>query len=94
MRSIMQFDKSCYICGRRDQLERHHAIHGTAGRAKAEPLGLWVWLCPEHHRTGPGAAHGNATTDLTMKKLAQIAYEKHHTRAEWMKEIGRNYLDT
>lgn len=94
MRSIMQSDKKCYLCGRLDQLEKHHAIHGTAGRAKAEALGLWVWLCPYHHRTGPGAAHVNAETDLSLKKLAQIAFEKKHRHDEWMREIGRNYLDT
>ena len=93
MRSILQTDKKCYLCGRISGLERHHVIHGTANRRKAEKMGLWIWLCPECHRNGPEAVHRNATLDRNLKKIAQKRYEYTHTRAEWMREIGRNYID-
>lgn len=93
MRSILQTDKKCYLCGTTSNLERHHVIHGTANRRKAEKMGLWIWLCREHHQDGPDAVHRNAAIDRNLKEIAQKTYERTHTRAEWMQEIGRNYID-
>ena len=92
MKSIMQQDKQCYICGSTRNLELHHIIHGTANRKKAEELGLWLWLCPEHHR-GKDSPHFDANIDRWFKGLAQQRFEKTHSREEWMKAAGRNYLE-
>lgn len=93
MESIIKTGKCCFFCGRTDRLEKHHAIHGTANRKKAEELGLWVWLCPECHRSTDGVhgknGHGK---DLAVKMAAEYAFLKHHSMDEWMKEIGKNYL--
>ena len=50
-KSIMQTDRACYICGRLDGLERHHALGGFSSnnRKLSETYGLWVWVCHEHH---------------------------------------------
>ena len=92
MRSIMQYKKCCYFCSKIDDLERHHVIHGTAGRKTAEKLGLWIWLCSYHHRTGPEAVHKDAKIDENLKKHAQTIYESRHSHEEWMQHVGRNYL--
>ena len=60
-KSIMQpdQDKHCYLCMllhddyHEKNVEEHHVIPGTWGRGKSEELGLKVYLCVEHHRTGP-----------------------------------------
>lgn len=91
MKSIIQTDKCCLLCGSTYNCERHHCIHGTAGRKIADKLGLTVWLCSEHHR-GKVSPHQNKDIDLKLKQLAQRSYEKKHTREEWLAKVGRNYL--
>lgn len=93
MESIIKTGRYCFFCGRTDRLEKHHAIHGTANRKKAEELGLWVWLCPECHR-GTDGVHGKNghSKDMAVKMAAEYAFLKHHSMDEWMKEIGKNYL--
>lgn len=91
MKSIIQSDKCCLLCGSTYRLERHHCIHGTAGRKIADKLGLTVWLCAEHHR-GKVSPHQSREIDLRLKRLAQTEYEQKHTREDWIKKVGRNYL--
>ena len=74
-------------------LEEHHAIHGTAGRSLAEEYGLKVYLCPQHHRTGPGAVHKNKAIDRAIQKAAQREFEKIYGHARWMAEMKINYLE-
>ena len=91
MKSIIQSDKCCLLCGSTYGLEIHHVIFGTAGRKIADKLGLKVWLCAKHHR-GSVSPHQNRDIDLRLKRLAQTEYEKKHTREEWLEKVGRNYL--
>lgn len=93
-------DKRCYLCMllngdcREKQVEEHHMIHGTANRQKSEELGLKCNLCQEHHKYGPEAVHdGSPENDLLLKRIAQKAYERTHTREEWMSHIGKNFLE-
>lgn len=82
----------CYICDREVQTERHHCLMGSY-RQISERLGLVVYLCPEHHR-GTYGVHGRDGAELNryLQRQAQYAFEKDHTREEWMQEVGRNYL--
>lgn len=99
--SIMQRkDGVCYLCAKLDgdyrlhsYLEEHHAFPGNPGRAKSEAEGLKVYLCARHHRTGTEAVHKNREHMRLVQRDAQKVYEQTHTREEWMKMIGRNYLD-
>ena len=99
-KSILQDkdDKTCYLCAllygdyHTKTVEEHHIIHGTAGRQKSEELGLKVNLCIPHHRTGKDAVHNGGEADLLLKQEAQRAYERTHTREEWMREVGKNFL--
>lgn len=60
--------------------------------AFAEAEGLKVNLCLEHHRNGPAAVHNNAKNARILMAKAQEVYERTHTREEWMKNAGKNYL--
>lgn len=90
-KSILQEEKQCFFCGTTLNLERHHCIHGTAGRRIADKLGLTIWLCSEHHR-GKYSPHQLKEIDLRLKRFAQSCYEDKHSREEWMQKVGRNYL--
>lgn len=91
--SIMQSRKECLVCGSRD-VEQHHVLFGVPRRKYADQDGLWVWLCPEHHR-GTNGVHGKNGhwLDILLKKTAQQIYEQTHTREEWLKRYRRNYRD-
>ena len=95
MDSIIKTAKSCFFCGSEENLERHHAMHGTANRKLAEEDGLWVWCCPECH-TGTWGVHGKYGhgKDLTLKMAAEYAWIRTtgKTEADWIKRYGKNYL--
>ena len=93
MRSIIQHEKVCYLCGISYPLEKHHCIHGTAGRRLADKYGLTVYLCPACHRGSEGV-HGKngAWLDKKLKQTAQIAYEGKYGHEKWMEIFGKNYL--
>lgn len=99
-KSIMQpkGDRRCYLCMLLDgdftykpYLEEHHVLFGNT-HAFAEAEGLKVNLCLEHHRNGPAAVHNNAKNARILMAKAQEVYERTHTREEWMKNAGKNYL--
>ena len=91
MKSILQANKECFYCGTTANLERHHVIFGRGLRSISERLGLTVWLCAEHHR-GNYSPLMNRSCDLRLRRFAQSCFEENHSREEWMKVIGRNYL--
>lgn len=89
--SILTDQKRCYLCGRQCGLEKHHVFAGTANRRVSDRLGLWVYLCHECH-TGKDGAQYDPIKNRRLKMDAQFAFERTHTRAEWMRAIGKNYL--
>lgn len=92
MKSIIQTDgNGCYLCGRCVMLEKHHCLAGVANRKLSEKYGLWVMLCQECH-TGKHGAQYDKEKNLMLKRDAQFAFERTHTRSEWMKLFGKNYL--
>ena len=91
MRSILQAEKACYLCGRRFHLEKHHIFGGVANRKLSEKHGLWVYLCADCHRGTEGAQY-DRTKNQRLKMDAQFAFERTHPHAEWMKIFRKNYL--
>ena len=89
MKSIIQQDKECYICGS-PYVEDHH-IFGAANRNNSEKYGLKVWLCHEHHQ-GKYSPHFDPVLDRELKQMAQEKFLETHTFDEWMAEFGRNFL--
>ena len=92
MKSIIQQSECCYFCGSHGPLETHHIFFGNPGRKISEQQGFKVRLCPECHRTGKKSPHRDRDTDLMLKRICQRAFEVTHSREEFIKLIGRNYL--
>lgn len=90
-KSIIQHDKYCFLCFTTIGLECHHIFAGTANKKISEKYGLKIWLCHKCH-TGKDGAQYNKEINLKLKQTAQMAFEKEHTRAEWMQIIRKNYL--
>ena len=94
MDSIMQNIRECYITGDTQGLHKHHIYHGTALRKVSEKNGLWCWLRWDWHNGAKYGVHGKCGHDLDirLKRECQERYEETHTRVEFMRLIGRNYL--
>ena len=86
----MEADRRCFLCGSRRNLERHHAFFG-ARRKASERYGMVVDLCMEHHR-GRRGPHQDRGTDLLIKRYCQRKFEETHSRDEFIRIFGRNYL--
>ena len=91
MKSILQNEKRCYICGRPDGLHDHH-IFGAANRKWSEKYGLKVWLCAPHHNMSDAGVHFNKALDIQLKQIAQRAYEAERGHDDFMKIFGKSYL--
>lgn len=98
MKSYMQTEKECYLCRKlydicTDRgLHEHHIYEGVGVRRISERIGAKIWLCYRHHNLSDQGIHFNKEIDLEVKKEAQRMFEKEHSREEFMKLIGRNYL--
>ena len=90
-KSILQTDRRCYFCNRIDGLEKHHVFAGVANRKISEKYGLWIWCCHNYH-TGRNGVQYNKGKALSLKQDAQFAFERTHSRSEWMELIRKNYL--
>lgn len=90
-KSILQTEKECYITGYTGSLHKHH-IYGGPNRQISDKHGFWVWLRPELHNMSNQGVHFNKTLDNELKMRCQEEFEKTHSRDEFMKLIGRNYL--
>lgn len=94
MKSILQRDKRCYICGSYEWLEEHHIYAGNPNRRISEENGFKVYLCHWCHNEPPRGVHHNKAKMMLLKRQCQAKYESMgHTREEFMRLIGKNYLD-
>lgn len=88
MRSIIQSETCCYICGAVHSLEVHHCIHGTANRRLADEDGLTVYLCRGCH----SALHDRGLFDRSLQSIAMKAYIEHYGSTEdFRRRYGRTY---
>lgn len=62
-------------------------------RKISDQNGFTCNLCMEHHRTGKDAVHKNKKIRLMLQKICQQEYEKTHSREEFLRLIGENYMD-
>lgn len=86
------------MCGRNgtgDRLERHHIFEGNPDRQLSEKYKLVVWLCGSRcHRNGEYAAHRNKDTAKYLHRVGQQMFEEQgHSREEFIKIFGRNYIE-
>lgn len=97
------YERECFLCrfehekenkyyepseDQRKAMHQHHMLHGTANRALADKLGLWCYLCPEHHEQ----LHDHNEYDIFLMQVAQGRFMKLHSYEEWMRIFGKNYL--
>ena len=68
---------------------RHEIYFGNPNREISKANGFWVNLLPETHAKVHAEENG---WDLWLKEKCQRMYERHHTRDEFVKLIGRSYL--
>ena len=92
MDSIVQRERECLVCKDTTHLQLHHCIYGTANRRNSDKYGLTVWLCHRHHNGSNYSAHFNKNLDIRIKQMAQEAFEKTHTREEFMAIFGKSWL--
>lgn len=93
MKSVLQSEKLCYVCGTPLNLHCHHVFGGTANRKKSEKYGLKVWLCARHHNMSEEGVHFDPLLNRAIEMKAQQYFERHiGSHEEFMKEFGRNYL--
>lgn len=97
--SIIQKEKYCYLCqlfeGKYNyqNLECHHIFNGP-NRPISDRLGLWVWLCNEHHTGSNESVHLDPDgIGRGLKRIGQKHFEiQLGSREEFMSLIGKNYL--
>jgi len=91
--SILQDVKECYITSRIDNLHPHHIFFGTGNRKVSDNNGFWVWLTGEYHNQNSRIdVHHNKKLNLKLKRECQARYEETHSREDFIKLIGKNYL--
>lgn len=83
--------KCCYLCGTSHQLEIHH-IYSGSNRKNSTKYGLVVTLCASCHR-GVNGVHNNYDKMLYLRKVGQMAFEKHYPSIKFEKIFHRNYLE-
>ncbi|WP_304958370.1 hypothetical protein [Dubosiella newyorkensis] len=91
MKSILQKEKKCWLCGSTLDLHRHHVFGGSANRAKSEKYGLTVYLCAPHHNMSGAGVHFDKAFDQQLKAWAQKQFEKEYSHELFMKIFKRNY---
>lgn len=92
MKSIMQRDEKCYLCGMAVGTEEHHIFPGRPNRAHSEADGLKVRLCWNCHWKVHNDTQESGPLMLELKKAGQAKYEETHTREEFRKRYGRSWL--
>lgn len=98
--TVLQDGQYCYLCKvfyglyrYGEDLEPHHCLNGIGKRSTCDELGLWVWLCPEHHRTGVDAVHRDIELRQKLKQIAQAYFERNiGSRQDFIDKFGKNYL--
>jgi hypothetical protein len=92
--SILQNTKKCYVTGSVIDLQCHHIYYGFGNRKISDKNGFWVWLTGIYHNQDKelGVHFDNKELDLKLKCECQRKYEETHSREEFMKLIGKNYL--
>lgn len=93
-KSILQTEKRCYITGSTYNLHKHH-IYAGGRRQISEANGFWVYLIGELHNQSSYGVHGKDghALDLKLKQDCQRIYEQSHSREEFLRLIGKNYLE-
>ena len=83
--------RSCYKCGTTSNIHRHHIIPGN--RKLCDKYGLVVDLCGFHHNQSNEGVHFNKEFDIEIRQMGQRKFEETHSREEWLRVFGKNWLE-
>lgn len=89
MKSIVQDNKECYICGTTINLHNHHIFPGRGFRKNSDKEGLTVYLCAVHHQY----VHQDFKAMKELQKIGQREFEKNKTREEFIRLFTKNVLE-
>lgn len=91
--SILQSDKSCYVCGTKSNIHIHEVYFGK-NRQKSIEDGCCVYLCGNHHNMSNEGVHFNHELDMKLKKIMEKRWIEYNdkTMEEFIKRYGKNYL--
>lgn len=81
----------CYLCFGNEHYNEPldmHEIYGGANRQISIKNGFCIPLCRQHHAL---ITRDNASS-LILKQQCQREYEKTHSREDFIKLIGKNFL--
>jgi len=92
VKSILQDERECYITGCTTMLVKHHIYQGHGLRRISEDNGFWIWVRSDIHTGSNKSIHGNQELNMCLRKTCQRKFEQTHSRDEFMKLIGFNYL--
>ncbi len=90
--SIITADmEHCYICGKPKECIHH--IYPGSRRKTSDEYGFVVPLCHFHHNMSNESVHKNTKLMMFFKRLCQQKFEQQNNREEFIRLIGRNYLE-
>jgi len=89
MKSIMQQDKKCFLCGSRNNLELHH-VFGGASRGNSTKYGLTVYLCHNCHNE-PGGVHFDRKKMDSLRAEAEAKFKEAYPDLDFMAIFHRHY---
>ena len=82
----------CHLCARMGRTEmtycHEHHVYPGKNRKASDKAGFVIPLCPRHH----AEIHKKYKLMKDVQQEIQRKYEQTHSREEFMKIIGRNYL--
>jgi hypothetical protein len=81
----------CFICKKRYGLQTHHIFNGALKKF-SEKYGFLIKVCAWCHTIDKDSIHNNANLRKKLKAFAQRIYEQTHTREDFIREVGKNYL--
>lgn len=83
---ITSYPEYCLLCGR-PSTDKHHCLSGS-DRKNADDDGLYIMLCRSCHHF----IHNNPEALVMSKIIGQLAYEREHTREEYLSRYRHSYL--
>jgi len=92
MRSIVDNERECLICGDTRYLHKHHIFFGAGRRQISEKYGCWCYLCPRHHNMSNEGVHFNTELDRKLKSYTQRCFKEVYPELDFLKIFGKSYL--
>lgn len=92
MKSIIDNEKQCLVCGSTGGLHKHHIFFGTSNRKLSEQYGCWCYLCGRHHNLSNVGVHSNRQLDINLKQHAQKRFNLVYPDLDFREIFGKSYL--